>query len=166
MTMSRSITFSRATASAICKSSSLLAETAMDYSFSMRPGARAAFAARGLRFIRGFLGIGVFALGSGGGAAPERLAHELVREHQPRFADVGEREPHERVLAFLHVGQLDQALPILRTADDAAEALAAVHRDGHLDFRLVPGPAREIAGAHERPVDPRGRDLEVIRAPD
>ena len=64
--------------------------------------------------------------------------------------------------ALLHVRQLDHEHPVLDAPEETPEALAALHRHGHLDLRLVAGPALEVAGAHERPVDPRRGDFQVV----
>ena len=54
----------------------------------------------------------------------------------------------------------------LDAAERAAEPLAALMRNRHLDFHEVAGIAFEIGAAHQRPVDPGGRNLEAIGAVD
>src|ERR1044071_5201408 len=88
-TMPRAIDFSRATASAICSSSSLLALTAMIL-LSLSVGALPVFAVRApvlfraagpsCRAVRCVVVRGVAALGLL--AAPERLGDQLVGEHE------------------------------------------------------------------------------------
>src|ERR687898_204035 len=153
-----SMTFSRATASAICKSSSLLALTAMGL-LLLLPGR---LAARGGRLGRiGGVRFGVVS-GARGGAPAQGFADQLVGQDEARLADLVHRQPRHALLGLLRVGQLDQNLAALGAPDEAAEALAAVQRHRHLDLGVVPGPAVEIAGPDEGAVDARRGDLQII----
>src|SRR5215207_9362399 len=176
MTIWRSITFSRATASAICKSSSLLALTAMrslllGIGLALEPGMdraarrggitlrprmtpRRSRACRRGRFASG--------LGARRRAAAQSLADELVGQHQAGLADLVERQAKEPLLALLDIGKLDHGAVAVDAAQAPTEALAAVQRHVHLDLRLVTGPALEIAAAGERPVDAGRGDFETV----
>src|SRR3954451_10547715 len=95
-------------------------------------------------------------------ASSQRLADQLVGEHQPRIADVAQRQAGVLLLAGLHVRRLDQGRSGLRAAEEAAETLAAVERHIHLDLRLISGPALEVALSGERAIDAGRGDLEAI----
>src|SRR5262249_28167411 len=115
--MPRSIDFSRATASAICKSSSLLALTAAIGSVSFvvtsvnRLGGKALLLRPARLWIRPAVGLRVgfryviarvwrlepevlAQLAFGGLAASERLRDQRIGQHQARFADAVDREQH------------------------------------------------------------------------
>ena len=88
-------------------------------------------------------------------AAAQRLADQLVGEHEAGVADVGQPQRPARRLVGLGVGAVDQRRTVLDTHDDAAEALASLGGDRHLDFSLMARPTAEIARANQRPVDTR-----------
>src|SRR5712691_4505043 len=90
ITMPRSIAFSRATASAICNSSSRLALTAIGL-FSFMLGDAPVLAGRAPKIFRftAMLGSG---RPFGGLAALQRLRHQLVGEHELRLRHVLDRQ--------------------------------------------------------------------------
>src|SRR5262249_59211019 len=95
--MLRSIAFSRATASAICNSSSRFAlTTAMSILPHLRAGTRAGANSipRRLRFP-----IAIVARGARGLAAPERFGDQRIGQYQPRLRHVFDREAHNRHLS-------------------------------------------------------------------
>src|SRR5829696_4220803 len=146
ITICRSITFSRATASAICKSSSRLALMAIGFPPSLEcfvsvqpagaaPDARAVPGARavplGLRFGR------VLVLYRRRAPA-QGFAHQLVREHEASLADGGKGEAYDRPLLRLDVGQVQQRRLALDAPDHPPKPLAAVQGQAQLDLGLVP----------------------------
>ncbi len=155
----RSMTFSRATASAICKSSSLLALTAIEVTpspdsswssnstcSSCSSAGRPRATCPGGLFRRGFRERGLSSSASsssliagfrpvGRGAVPRRRDSRIsasvsTSRASPRSAR-GSRA--QALLAFLHVRQLDHHRIVLDAADEAAETLAAVDGGRHLD---------------------------------
>src|SRR5690606_24669664 len=103
MTMPRSIDFSRATASAICNSSSLLALTAIaeDSSFVRLSGS-------GLGGLLGLLQTPLFLLrlaqfALGGLLGAQGFAHQFVGENELCFAHVRDRQQHCRVFPCFRV---------------------------------------------------------------
>src|SRR4051794_27127731 len=139
ITIDLSIAFSRATASAICKSSSLFALTAI-FLVSSRGGPRPISIG-----LFGVFGFDVL-VGSRFGAAPllaflpdplvlpERLTDQVFGEHQPRLGDRLERHACVRLLAFCGLLALDQHCVVAQLGDLAAEALAVVDQDRRLDL--------------------------------
>ena len=134
-TICLSITFSRATASAICKSSSLLALTAIEVTPSdvgLRSTCRAGPAqavSRGLR--PGFAGAA--SRSDPRSARPHRRVpsvaaarcrgagirgSSVVGQDETGLAEIGERQARDRLLAFLDVRQFDQHRVVLDAADD------------------------------------------------
>src|SRR6516162_7138445 len=135
MTMLRSIAFSRATASAICKSSSRLALTAIGL-VSFMLGAMPALAGHAPEIF----GFAVLA-GRGrtlGFLAPlQRLGDQFVGEHKLRFCHLFNRQQDNRILTWCHVGAAYVRFLAVDAQEGAAEAAAAVDRNRHFDFRDV-----------------------------
>src|SRR5262245_14226405 len=114
MTMRRSIVFSRATASAICRSSSLFALTAI---FSLGfPSIRLSSSVR--TFHRGRVAL-------------QRRPDQLVGQNQAGLTDRSHRQPHVRLSRS--VGKPDAGLVIAHPKEHASEATPAVHGLVHLD---------------------------------
>src|SRR3984893_1162237 len=148
MTIERSIDFSRATASAICRSSSLLALTAI-VSLLWLIGAPAPFRGRRVRVLsvggfnlRGFLR---------SFAPPQRFRDQRIGEDQARLAHVVDRD--QRFLAS--VLALEPRRLARDAQQDAAEALAAGQRNVEFDLHHVTGVALEIRAPYQRPGDSR-----------
>src|SRR5215469_8483840 len=86
-TILRSIAFSRATASAICSSSSLLALTvAMSVSIVLRRAPD--IARRGIDFCFAAVTVAAFAAAFVLLAPPQRLGNQRIGQHEPRFGHV------------------------------------------------------------------------------
>src|SRR5882724_4152564 len=134
ITTDLSIDFSRATASAICNSSSLLALTAPS-AMLLSPVCRSS----GLRFARPRTAI---THRSARGPAEPRSLDQPVDHHELRLCDIGERNANEEPLAAAF-GTIDAEtdLASLIAFDIAAEAFAAGLRHTRFNLRLVPGPA-------------------------
>ncbi len=66
------------------------------------------------------------------------------------------------LLAFRHIRQENGDVLALDRVDEAAEALATLDRHRHLDADVKADPAREIGCAHQRAVDPRRGNLEIV----
>src|SRR5512134_351334 len=150
MTMRRSIDFSRATASAICKSSSRLALMPAKAMLLLLQVLGSHGAVRDARFsplLR----------------AGQRLADELVRQHKPRLADELERQAEVRAAGPLELGR-DPDLARLVALERAAEPLAALDRLAQLDLGLVAAPVLEIRRPDERAIDAGRGDLEPVAA--
>src|SRR5271157_5236939 len=156
-TIERSIDFSRATASTICKSSSLLALTAIGVSFVRPERLLGRAAGRGFAFaIRARFRPGLGARAARGGAlgflqrrlfAPQRGADEVVGQDEPRLAHGADRQLDMTLALVVGDEEKTRRRPVgtLRDRlDPAAEALAAIDRDRHLDAGLVPDGAFEI----------------------
>src|SRR5512134_3313564 len=144
MTMRRSIDFSRATASAICKSSSRLAlmpAKAMLLILQVLGSHGAVRDARSSPLFR----------------AGQRLANELVGQDETRLADERERQPEVRATGPLEIDR-DPDLARLVALERAAEPLAALDRLAQLDLVL------EVRGTHERTIDAGRGDLEPVAA--
>src|SRR5258707_13163529 len=105
MTISRSMDFPRATASAICSSSSRLAEMPV-------------------RLMGGFLLVGslVFGVGEAGGAGVRAPLQELIGKHELGLDDPRERD--QRGLGL--VLEVDGDLAVVDAGQHALEALAAL----------------------------------------
>src|SRR5271166_852217 len=175
-TIERSIDFSRATASTICKSSSLLALTAIGVSFVglerlWRRAASHGFPVRigfefgGLRRGPGRVGGGPTDVLQRGLFAPESKTNEIVGQHKPRLAHGADRQLDVR-LAFV-VGRQQNARrrpvrPWRDGLDQSTEPFTSVDRRRHLDARLVADCALEIRLPNKRPVDAGGGNLEPI----
>ena len=171
MTIERSIAFSRATASAICNSSSRLALTAIAHSPSVggMPGVAGAMPS-----LLSFLFLRRLGLALGGLFAPQGLRHQFVGEHQPCFIHVVDRQQHVRLLAFFRVVAAHPRGLAFGADQQAAEALAPVDRNFGLDLHHMPGIAVEIGAAapaggrcraRKSPADRRGRSGRPCRAP-
>src|SRR5690349_17186160 len=146
MTMPRSIAFSRATASAICSSSSLLALTAI-VSLLLRSRGRSAagwvMSATLVAAVWMLIGrYGCFALlrraglrlflAQGGG-------DQLVSQHELGFADVVHGKRDGRAI------DVDADGVAFNGGNRSAEALAALDRHGHLDLHDLTQRALEVA---------------------
>src|SRR5215211_6155895 len=110
ITICRSITFSRATASAICKSSSLLALIAIGFPPSLEcfVSVQPAGAAPDARAVPLGLRLGRVLVLYRRRAPAQGFAHQLVREHEASLADGGKGEAYDRPLLRLDVGQVQQ----------------------------------------------------------
>src|SRR4051812_35369781 len=138
MTMPRSIAFSRATASAICKSSSRLALTAAMVSISFVIGGvpacrrraphRLRTSAQGRRSIFRFNRLGPLRLAFRRFSAPERFGDELVGEHELRFRHVLHAQQDLDLFARRRIRTTQARGVALHSAEDAAETLAARDR--------------------------------------
>ena len=95
-------------------------------------------------------------------AAPQRLGDERIGEQQPGLVQVVERQGDEALRLAGGIGPFEHHIAVGNAAQQAAETLAARHRKPRRDLCLVAGPALEIGGANQRPVDARRRDLEMI----
>src|SRR5665213_4278147 len=122
MTMPRSIDFSRATASAICKSSSLLALTAIAPSPSLGSlgcgpsGLLAGLEPSLFRFCLARVALGGF-------FGAQRLCHQFVGEHQLGVAHISNRQADFCFAAF-GVFQSQLRSLAVDAAQNAAEAFA------------------------------------------
>src|SRR4051812_48703120 len=164
ITMPRSMDFSRATASAICNSSILLALTAAMVSLSFAALGVAPRALRGQAMSFGvgrgglllqfrlrriapgriaFLGMRrrerrqpevLLQLAFGDLAAPHRFGDQLISQHQSRVRDVLKRQRHLGLITGADVIAVQLQPVPLDALEDAAESLAAVVRYRHLDF--------------------------------
>src|SRR5579883_1851013 len=133
-TILRSIAFSRATASAICSSSSLLALTVA---------------------MSRLLAFSLF-------APPQRFDDERIGKHQARFRHVVDRQQHvDGLFSGFAAAQADTIA--LNAAEFAAKPAPAIDRNLHLDMRDVAGIAIEIGAPHQRPIDPRRGNLQSVR---
>jgi len=95
-------------------------------------------------------------------AAAQRLGHERVGQDEPGLGDRAHRNGD--VALFLALGVVARQQRVLSgdATQDTPETLAAGDRLARIDLGEMAGPALEIARAHQRPVDARRRDLEVI----
>src|SRR6476619_6346301 len=143
MTMPLSISFSRATASAMASSSDLLA-------VGLDEGAGAAVA-----MIRS-----TFCLDRVGAFGAERRGgvDELVGQDQLGRLDIGKGD----LAAAL--GRLDRDRLAVDPDNVAGDLLGGVDRLDELDPRLMPGPVGVIGAAGERTVDAGRGDFEAIGA--
>ena len=153
MTILRSIDFSRATASAICNSSSRFALIPACAILVYPPLQCNQSAASCGRLVRALL------LG-----APQRLANELVRQHQTRLGDERDRQADDLPAQLIEL-DLDAHLVAFDALEHAAKPLAALDRLLHLDLGLVARPVLEIGWPHQRPVDARRGNLERVAVP-
>src|SRR3954452_17757965 len=142
MTIDLSIDFSRATASAICSSSSLFALTTMFFLPSLfagplRPPAQSNFLfvfVRGVRFRTfGHIVVRFTAASLGFLALPvvlgQRFANEVVGQDQPDIGDGIVGHAHCRLLAIGRLIALDQHVVLTGLGDLALEALAVGNDD-------------------------------------
>src|ERR1051326_7310913 len=150
-TILRSIAFSRATASAICNSSSLLALTvAMSVSLVLRRPPY--ISRRGIEFGFAALAVAAFAAALFLFAPPQRLGNQRIGQHEPRFGHVVDAQQNVGRLGSR--GRVAQPCAFAFGAVEfAAKAAAALDRRRHLDMRKMPGIAVEIGAPHQRPVD-------------
>src|SRR5262245_24821235 len=126
MTICLSIAFSRATASAICRSSSLLALTAILVSLGAGSSpTRKSIVVSGL-FGDGLAAAPLLAFLAKLLVLPERRPDQIVGEHQPRLGDRPERDPRCRLLAFGGCIALDRDRIGADLGDRAAKTLAVV----------------------------------------
>src|SRR5690606_9273305 len=123
MTIMRSMDFSRATASAICKSSNLFAETAIRSVLLSLVGV-CAVGIDGFDVLVGgvVVGLGVLAL--------FRRVEQSVGHHQLGVSQKGERQGVDRLGPGRYVGQPDRKRLFVRPHDLAAEALAPIDHIG------------------------------------
>src|SRR5581483_12046777 len=146
MTILRSMDFSRATASAICNSSSrfaLIPACAMRIHPPMQPSSVGGI--RGCRLLATILAFALL-------GAPQRLANELVCQNQARLADQPDRQAQHLPPQTLEL-DLDAHLVAFHALQDAAEPPAARNHLLELDLGLVARPVLEVGRAHQRPVD-------------
>src|SRR3990172_1670540 len=140
MTILRSIDFSRATASAICRSSRRLALMPARPTMVSHPPRRIRCRPRTHRRDRLYFF-------PWRGAAPLEQALPSARAW-----------PRQRARPA------NQSCAGLEALENAPEAPPAVDGLNELDFGLVAGPVLEVRRAHERPVDPRRGHLEPVAA--
>src|SRR5262245_2255835 len=138
ITTALSIDFSRATASAICNSSSLLAATpvAILHSISVR-SLRLAF----LTCLQTFL-------------------NQAIGEHQLRVRHIGEWKSHAPSLVRLC--DIHNHVLALEPDQQSLEAPPAVEPASELDPRLVSRKADEVLASRQRSVDAGRGDFEHI----
>src|SRR5665213_119078 len=129
-----SIDLSRATASAICKSSSRLAATVLAIFVSW-----IFLTCRALTRFQIFL-------------------NEFVGKNQLRFHHAAEGKLDTLILCG------DDDIVAIKAVETAAETLAAIERRGEFDPGFVALPAGEIADPRQRPVDPRRGNLDLVIA--
>ena len=99
-------------------------------------------------------------------AAAHRFGDQRVGQNQPRFGDLLDRQEDIGCFAALDVVAPQVRTIAIDTDQDAAKALAAIVRNGHLDLDLVAGVAFEVGAAHQRPVDPRRGNFQPVGAID
>src|SRR5205085_9667807 len=155
MTILRSIDFSRATASAICNSSSLFAlipACAMRLNPPHQPWLVGSVHGRRLIIVTLFGAL----LG-----APQRFANELVGEHEARLGYEPDRQADDLAAQLVQV-DLDANLLAFHALERATEPLASRNQLLHLDLGLVARPILEIGRPHEGPVDAGRGQLERV----
>src|SRR3989338_665060 len=145
MTTSRSIDFSRATASAICNSSSRLALTA---------GAILLFS------VGGDIGIVFPALSF------EAFPYEVIAHDELGLAQLLERQAENLRLRVTFDVALHKNFATFHTLQQAAETLSARHGLGKLDLHVEALPTLEILGPRQRAIDARRGNLEIVFAGD
>ena len=101
-----------------------------------------------------------FALG--GLAAPHRFRDQFVGQNQPRVGDVFHDQHDVGIFARARVIAMQPHGIALDAAKRAAEPLAALMGDRHLDLDEMAGIALEIGTAHQRPVDPGRGNLQPV----
>src|SRR5690606_35919936 len=90
---------------------------------------------------------------------------QRVGHHQLRLGHLAERQADDvRFGPAAAAIDCDQDLALIEPFQRTAEPPPATDRLCHLDLRLVPGPADEVAWPHQRPIDARRRDLELVRS--
>ena len=178
--MARSIDFSRATASTICKSSSLLALTAMSYLLSDRCRSSRLGSARlraslvllalvfrlaGLPPSRGRTSCFGVLISAFSRRSASRISASVITSRASAISATASRAtvssaPRRRPPAA------DRRRVAPSTASTAsmmpAKPLAAFERVAQLDARLVADGAAEIGFAHQRPVDARRRHFQPV----
>src|SRR5512146_2001784 len=160
MTMPRSSAFSRATASAICNSSSRLALTAIAQSpWLAADGCGRCRECRALR--RSSLRA---ARVSRLAAFSRRKACATSSSVSTSFASLFDRQQHFGFRAGLVMAKARGVA--LGAEQFAAEALASADRDMRLDLDQMAGVAVEIGFAHQRPVDAGRGYLQPVGAID
>src|SRR5690606_5839083 len=133
MTIMRSMDFSRATASAICKSSNLFAETAIRSVLLSLVGV-CAVGIDGFDVLVGGVVVGLVVL------ALFRLVEQSVGHHQLGVGQKGERQGMDRLGPERRIGQPDGESVLVRPHDLAAKPFAPLDHVGKLDLGFVPGP--------------------------
>ena len=102
----------------------------------------------------------------GGLAAPHQFRNQFVGQNQPRLRDILHDQCDFGIFASADVIAMQPDSFALDAAQHAAEPLASLMRDRHLDFHEMAGIAFEIGTAHQRPVDPGRGNLQPIGAVD
>ena len=160
--MSRSIDFSRATASAICNSSSLLALTAAIVSL-LRVGLRAGCApaqpfgvCAGAAILAASVRHARYSVRSPCLLRRNASSDQFVGQHQPGFHHVVDPQQDFGGAGRGIAAAQPHALAF-DAAKRAAEPPASVDRSRHFDLRDMAGIAVEIRAPHQRPVDARAR---------
>ena len=152
MTILRSIDFSRATASAICNSSSRFALTPACAILCHPPRQHI-----GRRRLRPRASAFVALL-----RAPQRLANKFVRQHQPRLGNdaIGSRDLRPALVR----GRPRCEPRSVQALEHAAKPLAACDQLLHLDLGLVSGPGLKVRWPHQQPVDAGRGHLQRVAA--
>src|SRR5215218_9261106 len=165
MTIPRSIDFSRATASAICNSSSRLALTAIGLvsfvsahvSAMRRCRLKIVLLRRRMRAaLSCFLSFAFRGL-----AASQRFRDESVVEHEPGFRHVRDRQQHFGGLAGAVIAAKASSFA-LYADDQTTEAALSCHRYRHFNLRGMAGIAFEIRAPHQRAIDTRRGDFQAV----
>ncbi len=101
-------------------------------------------------------------LALGGLAAPHRFRDQLVGQHQPGVRNILHHQQDVGFFARAYVIAMQLHRVALDACERAAEPLAALMGDRHLDLHQMAGIALEIGAAHQRPVDPGRGNLQPI----
>ncbi len=127
-----------------------------------------------------FAGSLFFACGGGGGSSPRfrlqfalgglaaahRFGDQFVGQNQPRVRDIFHRQQDIGIFIRAYVIAMQPHRIALDAGEHAAEPLAALMGDRHLDLDEMAGIALEIGAAHQRPVDAGRGNLQPVGAVD
>ena len=94
------------------------------------------------------------------------FAISVVAQHDLGVRHLVDRQQHVGRLAGRRILALEAGGVAFHAGEHAAEPLAALDRDRHLDPDPVAGVALEIGAPHQRPVHARRRDLEPVGSVD
>ena len=108
----------------------------------------------------------LFQFALGGLAAAHRFRDQLVGQNQPRVGDVFHHQQHVGVFVLWRVVAMQLHGIAFDAAQHAAEALAALMGDRHLDLDEMAGITLEIGAAHQRAVDPGRGNFQPVGALD
>ena len=95
-------------------------------------------------------------------AAPHRFRDQFVGQDQPGVGDIFHHQQDVGIFARAYVIAMQPHGVAFDASERAAEPLAALMGDRHLDLHEMTGIALEIGAAHQRPVDPGRGNLQPV----